>query len=1419
MTKILFILLLSFFVGTQAYSQLYTYTNFGHEQGLEMSTVKAINQSEDGMLWIGTDGAEIYQFNGSRFTAFEGNAKYLFHHISSIHEEKNTFFITSKYLGFFKLDATTGKLEKIERDLKGEPQHYWENDQFSVFISNCSLEILNKNGNEVKKEFQDCSLKLTQLITFSDHIVILSNKGSYVTDGNAIMSIEKWINKKEVTDNYQFGFYSNEKLTLLDKKGEKWIEIVLDDKGGFYAIRELIRATYLQENDELIEVHFNPLSKKGAAISAQGSIYSIDNNSSMNFIVQNLDEPVQDPLTIFVDRNGSIWVGSGTTSIYKLSLEPFTKLRILNDYERKDIAFHYRTDSGEVIVSYFDSETRIFSLRDQFEKRSYPFTVNSVCKRGKEHWMATNMGLKSMKEGDNGNIRNHSFHNKKITLCHIAWDRLFVNVAGEGLYFAQFKGNDLSEFQSLRKPAHFSGYFYTAEQVNESVVIFGSNEGFYKVSKSSPDSLVWMNFDYKKWGSYSGVSTKDKYGNCWFSLDRAIVRFDRKGNSKTFEAAKLFKSNLLYTLQSDQFGNLFLGTNKGIFKIKINSSGSILDIKQFNSTNGFDGYETNMRSQFSEQGGLYVGTVKGLFKISPELFENFPTPSKPVITSGRTENEGNKQFHFAIYNSVTPNVHFVYRIKDLNPNWFPADSTNGVLLSDLSNGKYILEVKASYDGVIYSEPSTLSFEVTKPIWKTSWFIILIVALILGLNIFLINYNRAFDTSSLLDTKDTVIHLRMTPGILLFGFVAISTAHFSAPLLDQQLTLHIGASLLTSFGFLTLYLLALSSKANGTEKSYYNTLLLIGLLLAQGHFFYELYLSDLHPFHLIGIILVSMIVPYVLRNLKQTIIYSIVLLAISLIYVQIIKDPVYSKVYFLIAIFIQSCLLIFISYLRYNSLEKLLFISAIINKGNLPAIAFDKQGTIQYVSENISLFADTVHDQLLKRNITYLNKFVPFDDKYRETDILKDLIDGENYLVPMKNRSQQIKWIEWSFKQFTDELRVIIGQDVTERMDLENTYELLVQNAEDFIYRCDVGGNFTFLNNVCFEKLGFSKEELLGSSSLEIVDEEYRDGISAYYADHFSQRKTSSYREFPIRTKEGALLWIGQYVTTLFVPGSKDFIKGFIALARDITDIRTQQALIIEQRDNITSSIHYARRIQQNLLPHERMFSNLFQDHFILYKAKDIVSGDFYWMDDTGDQLIFALADCTGHGIPGSFMTVLGMNLLNMIVLDDKIFEPGKILDQLDERLLEILPRGEDSTQVNDGMEITVCALNKNTGVLSYACAGSRFLIYRKDEFTMFKGDNKHIGDVHFDGFVSYQTNYTQFNTEDELIMFTDGFQDQFGGPNDKKYSFRRLLEVFEEVITLDLGEQKRHLENEFDTWIGQGEQTDDLTIIALKRKH
>jgi serine phosphatase RsbU (regulator of sigma subunit) len=270
------------------------------------------------------------------------------------------------------------------------------------------------------------------------------------------------------------------------------------------------------------------------------------------------------------------------------------------------------------------------------------------------------------------------------------------------------------------------------------------------------------------------------------------------------------------------------------------------------------------------------------------------------------------------------------------------------------------------------------------------------------------------------------------------------------------------------------------------------------------------------------------------------------------------------------------------------------------------------------------------------------------------------------------------------------------------------------------------------------------------------------------------------------------------------------------LARDITQKREQQQIIQDQRDNITSSIRYAQRIQINLQPNAYDFGDSFQECFVLYKPKDIVSGDFYWIHRVENKTVIALADCTGHGVPGAFMTLLGINLLNSIVIENRILEASEILNQMDLRLIEALSSQQNTDSIQDGMEMTVLIYDHNTSQLQYACAGARFLIYEKNGFNMFKGDVKHIGDPEFPGFKEYISHSLHLEEDSTIYLLTDGFQDQFGGNRDKKFSFRRFLETLEENIRLPLAEQKHMIESEFDRWRQDVEQTDDVTVIALR---
>jgi len=1381
-----------------------------------MASINCISQSNDGYLWIGTDGGELIRFDGKSFEEINSKKGDYNHHYEGLFTEGNYAYFASKYKGFYKINLQTNKIQCIHKGINGaESIGIYKLNQKLFFASKDGLFFYSKNN--IKKIFthKESNFEIYHHTKIEDVIILFTNAGSLVISKDKCIPLHQWLGvQKNKIEKYDFGVSDKGKLVLFSKDAKNLTEIVFNENGSVYSFQESMFDSKLEMGEDIKFISLNILTKEIIVISNLSRLYKIS-SLGIQIIPNNYDSSIEAPTQLYTDLNGTIWIGSLQKGLYRISLEPFTKLEIDPLYSSQDISFIYKTKQKDVIISIIGEGTFIKNFTPKNQKESYNFRTYGIAEFDKEYYLATSEGIKLL--NSNSIISDFLRNDESITFIKAEGDILWFGVANEGLFKHNLSTKETTQIISdnIVVPTHF----YSAQFLENKNRIFGTNSGLYIID-SRTNEISKIKLDYNKLGTYSGVSTKDIHNTRWFTLEKGIVGITSKGKIIILEGKKYFNTNLFFTLCSDLLGNLIVGTNKGITILNVNSDGKPVTLDQYNDQSGFFGYETNMRCQFTSGNQIFLGTVEGLFLINTELLIHSESKISPIIkkyaiaSSGKAGNDFKFTFH--VNNAKSGKIQFSYRVKGLINDWIILKEKSEIELLGLENGEYVIECRASFDGIHFSEPSYYKFKVNRPYWRSSWFILIAIISIVFLNILLLKYNKAFDTNRLLDTKDTSVHLRMTPNLLLFGFIASTGSNIIAPLLHPELELHLAISIIIGFSLLTIYFLSLNAKHNNT-KQHYNKLLITALIIIIAQFYYELYASHLHPFHLIGIILTSTAVPFILGNIKSTIVFAFSALGLSVICAFLINNPVYPKEYFFIAIIVMLGLIIFTSYLRFDSLEKMMFISAIINKGSIPAIAFDKNGMITYSSENISSFINSDHSNIINKHISHLNSFIPFDGSQREFDITNNFKDGETYLTPLVNKENKVRWVEWSFKEFASNVNVILGQDISERLELENTYEILVQNAEDFIVQCSINGEFVFVNDICYTKLGYTKEEVIGAKMTEIIPMEYREDVAKFYLHHFKNKEKSSYKEFPILKKNGDVIWIGQHVTTLFAPGSTSFISGFICLARDISNRRTQQALIQKQQDSITSSINYARRIQFNLLPHERVLTSCFKEHFIIYKPKDIVSGDFYWMEKIGSQTILALSDCTGHGVPGSFMSLLGINLLNSIIHEGQFTDPGKILNELDRRLIDILPKGKGINLVNDGMEITICVLDDKSNELSFACAGSRFLIQSEGQFTMFKGDNKHIGDPPYIGFESYKTSFTTLNDEDQLYLFTDGFQDQFGGENDKKFSFRKLLVSFEENAKLPLHQQKSTLENDFDKWIGQNDQTDDVTILSIIR--
>lgn len=258
---------------------------------------------------------------------------------------------------------------------------------------------------------------------------------------------------------------------------------------------------------------------------------------------------------------------------------------------------------------------------------------------------------------------------------------------------------------------------------------------------------------------------------------------------------------------------------------------------------------------------------------------------------------------------------------------------------------------------------------------------------------------------------------------------------------------------------------------------------------------------------------------------------------------------------------------------------------------------------------------------------------------------------------------------------------------------------------------------------------------------------------------------------------------------------------------------------IEQKNIlITDSIDYAKKIQELILPGQAKVHQLFPESFILYKPKSTVSGDFYWMRQIGSQLICAVTDCTGHGVPGAFMSLLGFNMLENVVKKNKITKPSKILDALNKEVVTRLAQSsENIDDIKHGMDIALIAIDTQTHQLQYSGAHNPIYIIRDGELIEIKGNRMTIGFDNKDNSILYSNQTTGLKKGDMIYLFTDGFPDQIGGPKRKKFYYSPFRELLRSLSSLSLETQRKKLEEAHLKWInGRYEQTDDILVMGIR---
>lgn len=399
-----------------------------------------------------------------------------------------------------------------------------------------------------------------------------------------------------------------------------------------------------------------------------------------------------------------------------------------------------------------------------------------------------------------------------------------------------------------------------------------------------------------------------------------------------------------------------------------------------------------------------------------------------------------------------------------------------------------------------------------------------------------------------------------------------------------------------------------------------------------------------------------------------------------------------------------------------------------------------------------------------------------------------------------------------FKKSTN-VRKELKRISTDKSNLEN----IIHQANDALLVIDiVDGRIYTANPKLSELLGYPHEKLLKLSVFDLHPKEMLNRSSEVIADVW-EKKGLIYTDVPFITSSGEILPVECSAKVIPYRGR----PAILIYARDIRErlrmekeIRDKNAVIEEKNKNITDSIRYAKRIQDSFLPTKAFMDEILLNYFVLFIPKDIVSGDFFWVNKTDSKIFFSAIDCTGHGVPGAFVSIIAYVKLQQALIIHKLYTPSEMLDKLNEGVTEFFSQQGTSIEIKDGMDIALCALDRKKMLLEYSGANNPIYIVRNKELIEIHADKQPIGEYLFrKKFTNKEIAVMQGDT---IYLFSDGYADQFGGPKGKKFKHRQLRDVLLSVRDKSMDGQKEFLLNALSEWKGELEQVDDILVLGIR---
>lgn len=488
---------------------------------------------------------------------------------------------------------------------------------------------------------------------------------------------------------------------------------------------------------------------------------------------------------------------------------------------------------------------------------------------------------------------------------------------------------------------------------------------------------------------------------------------------------------------------------------------------------------------------------------------------------------------------------------------------------------------------------------------------------------------------------------------------------------------------------------------------------------------------------------------------------------------------------------------------------------------------DTMGYFSYLSPNIQKILGYSVDDLIDEEIA---DYILEEDQSKIDELFVDLVNKPKKIFTIQLRfvkeNKTSVWVEVSARNFLDDPAikgiVLNLNDITVRKKAEEEekkrgqMQALSENSLDIITRISTDEIFFYLNPAISRFSGLKSYNFINK---HIDDCEIDDTIKVAYKDILDKvlrSRKNAHSEYEIIDHEGNQLF------ALFtgIPEFNDEmeIESVLAVAHDITDRKRIEQEIQQKNKKIEESINYAKSIQGTIIPSAKVIHEQLPNSFMIFKPKDVVSGDFPWMHVEDDIIYLAAVDCTGHGVPGAMISFVGYFLLNHAIKASKLTQAGEIMDELDMLVTEAFRQNSEDSKIKDGMDMGLCRIDLKNKSVQYAGAHRPVYVIRKDgELEEYKGDRFPVGGGSaFKNKTNFACTELTMNEGDTIFFFSDGFPDQFGGPKFRKFGPKKIKEIVVDTAGKSLDTIHHALDSSLVEWQGDGQQTDDILLFGIR---